>query len=107
MGEVDHVGVLIRGKYLLVVRGLGEPLLGANNNKEVKIVNKRADNKSSDSKAPVTVNIFSNIRVSVGGKSVLGIIIVGVLLVVLDVSGIEPETLLNLIRSFIEAFLGS
>lgn len=26
MGEVDYVGVLIRGKYLLVVRGLGEPL---------------------------------------------------------------------------------
>lgn len=70
-------------------------------------MNKRAGNKSTDSKTPVTVNILSNIKISFGGKSVLGIIIVGILIATLAVSGIEPETLSNLIRSLIEAFLGS
>lgn len=70
-------------------------------------MNKRTGNKSTDSKNPETVNILSNIKISFGGKSVLGIIIVGILIVTLAVSGIEPETLSNLIRSLIEAFLGS
>ena len=70
-------------------------------------MNKRTGNKSTDSKTPITVNILSNIKISFGGKSVLGIIIVGILLFTLVVSGVEPETLSSLIRSLIEAFLGS
>ena len=70
-------------------------------------MSKRTGNKSSDNKVPVTVNILSNIKISIGGKSVLGIIIIGIVITVLVVSGVESETLSNLIRSFIEAFLGA
>jgi hypothetical protein len=86
---------------------IGGTPTGANNDKEVKIVNKRAGNKSTDSTTPITVNILSNIKISFGGKSVLGIIIVVILVFALAVSGIESETLSNLIRSIIDAFLGS
>lgn len=64
-------------------------------------------NKRTDKKTPVTVNILSNIKISLDGKSVLGTILAVVLLSALVVSGIESETLANLIRSLIRAFLGS
>ena len=77
-------------------------ILGANNNKEVKDLNKRTDNNVS-----VTVNILSNIKISLDGKSVLCIILAVGLFAALVVSGVESETLTNLIRSLIRALLDS
>ena len=64
-------------------------------------------NKRTDKKTPVTVNILSNNKITLDGKSVLGTILAVVLLSALVVSGVESETLANLIRSLMGAFLGS
>jgi hypothetical protein len=72
-------------------------------------MNKRADKKSAERKTPITVNIFSNNRISLDGKSVLFIILAAAIAIVtaLVVSGSGTETQSSLIRSLIDALLGS
>ena len=69
-------------------------------------MNQKMDKKEADCKSTVTVNILNNIKVSVGGKAVLAIIL-SILFFALVVSGVEPETLSNLVHSLIEVFTGS
>jgi len=101
---MDCVGVLVRGTLPFCYSRIGGTLSRAKNNKEVKLVSKRANGKNKP-KNSVTVNIFSNFKISIDGKAV-PIFVMGMLIIAtLVVSGIEPETLQN-IRSLIEAWLG-
>jgi hypothetical protein len=57
-------------------------------------MNKRTNKKSAENKPSITVNIFSNIKISLDGKSVLLIIAAVTIAIVtaLVVSGGESET---------------
>ena len=68
---------------------------------------KKMDEKDvvKSGKSSVSVNILSNIRISLDGKSTF-FIIIGIMIVTLVVSDVELETLSNIIH-LIRAFIGS
>lgn len=64
--------------------------------------------KRTDKKSSVTINIFSNLNITIDGKTGLAAILCLVALIyALVVLGIEPETHVNLFRSLIVALFGS
>jgi len=69
-------------------------------------VNKRADSKKVEQKAPITVNFFSNNKVNFDGKYAFYPLAVVLILYALVTSGSESETHFNFIRLMIEALLG-
>ena len=65
---------------------------------------KRTEGKANPERS-MTVNIFSNYKISVDSKSILPIVFAIIVLAALVVSGTNSETLQS-VRSLLEAWLG-
>lgn len=95
--EKKYAGVRridIRYSNLFVIRGLGRLLYGANNNKEVISMKKKAD------KANVTINVTILSNITLDGKSLICIII-AIICLTLVISICDPTTRAEIIRSLL------
>lgn len=65
--------------------------------------------RRTSKRTPMTVNIFSNNEINVGGESVARCVLLVAIVVVcsLAVSAYGPEAFLDLVRSVIASLLGS